>query len=215
MAEGVARKKGRGRPVINRKSLTIGYGEKSIIPTADLPSSPLPNGLKSLTLDHYDFVAHLAAFDRPRKAAAYAGFAVGYAYMLAADPLIKQLVEEYRERLKARSDAGIDKAKEIVARENELIIDTADERIIQLLRRGQTHEYRGDADIVKAAEVAYKRAGKIDSAKVNVTAKAGAQAQGGQGGQGGNTVFEVYKANWLLQKEQAMAKQLEAGDAAQ
>lgn len=159
------------------------------------------DSLSPVTLDA--ICAHYKQFKNKGKAAEYAGFSKQYANALFKKPGVKERLAILDEMEVKPSAANLQQAAVKINEEFKLAVSMVDEPLLKILTDGQTHEVRGDADRVKAGEVMYKRLKMIDPPKQVINNSAGAQAAAG------GTVYEVYKSNWLAQKEARMSQQLE------
>lgn len=121
-------------------------------------------------------------------------------------PLLQELIAELRPEVEKRTK---EKAIAEGVKKFEMTADFVDMHVSHIIANGKTHFMRGDSDRVKACEVAYKRLGLIEAAKIvnNNQANAQAIAQG-------KTLKEVYKSRWLIEKEQRLATQFEKEHAA-
>ena len=80
-----------------------------------------------------------------------------------------------------------------------------DAQLMHLIANGETHQTRGDADIVKAIEIGYKAIGDIQPVRVVANAQAAAPAVVPKPA----TIYEVYKSQWLIEKEAKMRNERE------
>jgi hypothetical protein len=78
-----------------------------------------------------------------------------------------------------------------------------DEQFMHRLVNMETHPKVGDMPIVKMFEVGYKRTGDIQPVKISNQASAGVAIAPG------STMKEIYKSQWLRDKEAKMAAELE------
>jgi hypothetical protein len=131
-----------------------------------------------------------------RAAAIAAGYSPTSAMTLIAHP-------RFEERMKAVEDKLLATLVEKSIDKYELDISAVDAEMMNILVNGKHHFVRGDADRVKAGETIYRRLKLIEPMTISATANAAAKAQG-------NTVFEVYKSQWQIDKEKRMTERIEA-----
>jgi hypothetical protein len=129
-------------------------------------------------------------------AAVYAGYHPASGYRLLENPSIKAQIQKLHENAERREEQL---AEGTFAIQREFL----DVHLAHQIANGGTHKTRGDADRVKAIEIGYKALGVIQSNRVVAQASATVVSPQGQ------TVFEIYKSRWLLEKEAAMAARLE------
>lgn len=121
---------------------------------------------------------------------------------LLDDPKIQQAAAEIRIKL----------AKESVEKTYVATREFLDPHAMHLIENGPTHFIRGDRDKVEMIKVLYEVLGDIKPRQThivnNAQSVAGAQVKSG-------TMYEIYKAQWLIDKENELRQRCEAEYAAQ
>ncbi len=194
--------------------------KSTILPPVELPlhgklkrnkGNPHPNTLglqrggrkkgsgRQITSQQEDIFCLLLKLGRgksARAAAMGAGFAPSAAYSLLRQPRIQERLAQIDEELSQE-------AREYFAKEYELEVSMCDENAARIMCVEKPHKFRGFADQVKMIEAGWKRLKLIDPPRIVNNATAGAVA-------GGSTMAEIYKSQWLRDKEAKLAADLEA-----
>jgi phage terminase small subunit len=136
------------------------------------PENLRPGGKKPreiLSMQEEDFCAKLILTGSPSKAAALAGYHPSYGSALAKRPAIEKHIKEAKAEIRTKViDANV--ASFVLTKQ------FLDVELAVRLTDAQTHEHRGDADIMKGFEIGYKAIGAIAPNSVSVNAKASAEA---------------------------------------
>ncbi len=149
-----------------------------------------------LTVQQHAFCSAYIRLGSASGAARYAAHHPGSGYRLLENPSIQAQIRKLQQQAERREERL---AERTFAIEREFL----DVHLAHQIANGETHKLRGDADRVKAIAIGYKALGAIQPSRVVAqasTAVVPPQAQ---------TVFEIYKSKWLLEKEAAMSAHLE------
>jgi hypothetical protein len=155
-----------------------------------------PGRRQVLTEQQLAFCSAYVRIGSASGAAIYAGYHPASGYRLLENPSIKDQIQRLHENAERREEQL---AEGTFAIQREFL----DVHLAHQIANGGTHKTRGDADRVKAIEIGYKTLGVIQSNRVVAQASATVVSPQGQ------TVFEIYKSRWLIEKEAAMAARLE------
>lgn len=150
-----------------------------------------------------DFCQEYFILGKAREAAAKVGLSTPYGYWLIRQPRIQARVKQIQEKY-------ADKKIGEMIEQAKLDADVVDAHVMDIMERGGSHEYRGEADRVKACELAYKRLRLLDPAKVTVNTQTNV---GVQTNANGSAAFQVYQSEWLTEQKQKAVAMLEEKNA--
>ena len=150
----------------------------------------------ALTEAEIAFCALFLLTGNVKQSSLQAGSSAWWGYELLKMPRIQPVLREYEKRKKEES-WNVAKNRVVVTRE------FLDEQFMRRLVNMRTHPKVGDMPIVKMFEVGYKRTGDIQAVKISNQASAGVAIAPG------STMKEIYKAQWLCDKEAQLAAECE------
>ena len=139
------------------------------------------------------FCLQYRATGSAERAAVAAGYRPSYAYELLHKPEVKERLRDIREKV-------ADETAKLIAKRSVITEDFLDTHLADVIRHGGGHPHRGEADRLKGIETGYKKLKLIGSSNQPI-------AQGDQPVRG--TIYEIYKAKWLRDKEAELYKKYE------
>ena len=150
----------------------------------------------ALTEAEIAFCACFVLTGNVKQSSLQAGYSAWWGYELLKMPRIQPVLREYERRKKEESWSTA-RNQVVVTRE------FLDEQFMFRLVNMKTHPKVGDMPVVKLLEVGYKRTGDIQAVKINNQASAGVAIAPGR------TMKEIYKSQWLRDKEAQLAAECE------